>query len=104
MENEVLNLSSNVLIRLDSELVFRDCKFKSFLIIGYILGFLQLRHRIYIKSSYSKKQDIKKSEAWNMCIASSHMSAIWCDLVPFVQIKKREKHPWRSITFSEVVG
>ena len=24
------------------------------------------------------------------------------DLVPFVQFKKREKHPWRSITFSKV--
>ena len=26
------------------------------------------------------------------------------DLVPFVQFKKREKHPWRSVTFSKVVG
>ena len=26
------------------------------------------------------------------------------NLVPFVQFKKREKHPWRSITFSKVVG
>ena len=26
------------------------------------------------------------------------------DLVPFVQIKKREKHPWRSVTFSKVAG
>ena len=26
------------------------------------------------------------------------------DLVPFVQFKKREKHPWRSATFSKVVG
>ena len=24
------------------------------------------------------------------------------DLVPFVQFKKRKKHPWRSITFSKV--
>ena len=23
------------------------------------------------------------------------------DLVPFVQLKKREKHPWRSATFSK---
>ena len=23
------------------------------------------------------------------------------DLVPFVQFKKREKHPWRSVTFSK---
>ena len=26
------------------------------------------------------------------------------DLVPFVQFKKREKHPWRSATFSKVAG
>ena len=24
------------------------------------------------------------------------------DLVPFVQFKQREKHPWRSVTFSKV--
>ena len=23
------------------------------------------------------------------------------DLVPFIQFKKREKHPWRSVTFSK---
>ena len=26
------------------------------------------------------------------------------DLLPFVQFKKHEKHPWRSVTFSKVVG
>ena len=26
------------------------------------------------------------------------------DLVPFVQLKKREKHPWRSVKFSKVAG
>ena len=26
------------------------------------------------------------------------------DLAPFVQFKKREKHPWRSVTFSKVAG
>ena len=24
------------------------------------------------------------------------------DLVPFIQFKKREKHPWRNVTFSKV--
>ena len=24
------------------------------------------------------------------------------DLVPFVQFKKREKHPWRGVTFRKV--
>ena len=27
-----------------------------------------------------------------------------CDLVPFVQFKKCEKHPWRSVNFSEIAG
>ena len=26
------------------------------------------------------------------------------DLVPFVQLKKREKYPWRSVTLSKVAG
>ena len=26
------------------------------------------------------------------------------DLVPFVQFKKREKHPWRVVNFSKVAG
>ena len=25
-------------------------------------------------------------------------------LVPFVQFREREKHPWRSVTFSKVAG
>ena len=26
------------------------------------------------------------------------------DFMPFAQFKKREKHPWRSVTFSKVAG
>ena len=26
------------------------------------------------------------------------------DLVPFVLFKEREKHPWKSVTFSKVAG
>ena len=26
------------------------------------------------------------------------------DLVPFVQFKEREKHPWRIVNFSKVAG
>ena len=29
-------------------------------------------------------------------------SDVFCDLVPFVQFKKREKHPWTSVTLSKV--
>ena len=32
------------------------------------------------------------------------MSDALCDLVPFVQFKKREKHPWRSVNFNNVAG
>ena len=27
-----------------------------------------------------------------------------CDLVPFAQFEKREKHPWRSVTCSKAAG
>ena len=27
-----------------------------------------------------------------------------CDLVAFIQFKKREKHPWRSVNFSKGAG
>ena len=27
-----------------------------------------------------------------------------CDLVAFVQYKKRDKHPWRSVNYSKVAG
>ena len=26
------------------------------------------------------------------------------DLIPFVQFKRREKHPWKSVNFSKVAG
>ena len=26
------------------------------------------------------------------------------NLVPFAQFKKREKHPWKDVTFSKVAG
>ena len=29
---------------------------------------------------------------------------MWRDLVPFIQFKKREKHSWKSVTFSKVAG
>ena len=45
-----------------------------------------------------------------MNIWSNHisLSEIQCDalrdLVPFIQFKKREKHPWRSVPFIKVAG
>ena len=35
-------------------------------------------------------------------IFTNNISDILCDLVRFVQFKKREKHPWKSVTFSKV--
>ena len=34
----------------------------------------------------------------------SNICGALCDLVAFVQFKKREKHPWRSFNFSKVAG
>ena len=33
-----------------------------------------------------------------------HIRDVLCDLVPFVQFTKREKHPWRSVNFSKLAG
>ena len=33
-----------------------------------------------------------------------HICGALHDLVPCAQFKKREKHPWRSVTFSKVAG
>ena len=35
---------------------------------------------------------------------SSYICDVLRDLVPFVQFKKREKHPWKSVIFSKVAG
>ena len=42
------------------------------------------------------------SQEWEFSLLSICGALI--DLVPFVQFKKREKHPWRGIAFSKVVG
>ena len=43
------------------------------------------------------KKKKKNNEELSICGAL-------CDLVPFAQFKKREKHPWRSVNFSKVAG
>ena len=46
--------------------------------------------------------DTKKQQA--LCMKKQYIYE-YCDvlrdLVPFVQFKKREKHPWRSVTFGK---
>ena len=50
-----------------------------------------------LKDSFSKKYNAPGCCGLNVCDALR-------DLVPFVQFKKREKHPWRSDNFSKVAG
>ena len=50
----------------------------------------------------------KISTEFNTCNFDELLVKIICDalrdLAPFVQFKKREKHQWRSVTFSKVAG
>ena len=40
----------------------------------------------------------------NIVLSDIILDSIWCvrNLVPFVQFKKREKQPWRNVTFSKL--
>ena len=38
------------------------------------------------------------------CIGTRNKCGAMCNLAPFVKFKKREKHSWRSFTFSKVAG
>ena len=40
----------------------------------------------------------------HLSIYLSNFSGALHNLVAFVQFKKREKHPWRSVNFSKVAG
>ena len=63
-----------------------------------------------ITSNRSIKEIIKKTaELSKKCLQitasfTSNICDVLRDLVLFVQFKKREKHPWRSINFSKVAG
>ena len=37
-------------------------------------------------------------------VVFTHICGALRDLVPCAQFKKREKHPWRSVTFNKVAG
>ena len=43
-------------------------------------------------------QALKLSEIYLTICGALH------DSVPFIQFKKREKQPWRSVTFSKIAG
>ena len=53
----------------------------------------------------STLKKILEKRAWWSTLQIWSFSAICdalCDLVPFVELKKRENHPWSSVTFSKV--
>ena len=63
---------------------------------------------IFMSSFHDMKSQSIKKYVIHIFDRCQSMIKIHCDalrnLVPFVQFKKCEKHPWRSITFSKVVG
>ena len=44
-----------------------------------------------------RKYGSRKLMLWHICGPLNN-------LVPFVQLEKLEKHPWRSVTFNKVAG
>ena len=44
-----------------------------------------------------------KTEVPTHCL-QSFVTVMRCGLTSFVQFKKREKYPWRSVTFGNVAG
>ena len=68
------------------------------LIVALVSDFLNLFHKEhYLRCHQSLK-----------CTSEILYRTLTCcalrDLVPFVQFKKREKRPWRSVDFSKVAG
>ena len=65
------------------------------MICRFILAYWQSE----MKRGFILNQNLK---AKNLLIES--ICVALRDLIPFVQFKKREKHPWRSVNFSKVAG
>ena len=60
---------------------------------------------LYVEGHVEKKCVYKSDIEWpceNLSEKILSMCDALRDLVPFVQFKKREKHPWRSVTYSKV--
>ena len=60
-----------------------------------------MNHIGSIRSTVVLGKDLQDSRAQKF---SRYICDVLRDLVPFVQFKKREKYPWRSVTFSEMEG
>ena len=56
--------------------------------------------RVWHKNS---KAFIMTLQTWTL-VRQAKLCGALRDLVPFVQFKKRKKHPWRSVNFSKVAG
>ena len=54
--------------------------------------------------TYSMFLKISYSMMVIVCLQSFSICGVLRDLVLFVQFKKREKYPWRSVNFSKVAG
>ena len=80
-------------------IVMNLCEFYEFFYIlkefGTFLDFVCYLLFMVFLVRFCVKKFMKLSE--NICDALRN-------LLPFVQFKKREKHPWRSVTFSKVAG
>ena len=60
---------------------------------------------IFAKAIVLKIKNAVNLSAWSVqeYMATADQWGTLHDLVPFVQFKKREKHPWRSANFSKVL-
>ena len=71
------------------------------------VGALKFEFLLQLKSSKPKTGPTSRSQ-WALFPLLEMLNKNKCDalrdLVPFVQSKKREKHPWKSVTFSKVAG
>ena len=59
-----------------------------------------------LAGKYLSKVNIRDSTAMSMeeHEPSGQMCDALRDLIPFARFKKREKHPWKSVTFSKVAA
>ena len=68
--------------------------FNSFHAAGFFLYFLKTKEIIWFSVVF--RVHIKRPVAWNRL--NVMLCAVWC----YLYIRKREKHPWRDVTFSKV--
>ena len=60
--------------------------------------------RLLLSLKIKKKRQLNSKKKFCKWVALRQVRTQMCDLVPFVQFKKRDKHRWRTVTFSKVAG